>query len=126
MRKVVWTVMAAALSWAMPALAQQGPDATLCVAIVDPTPGELDGLSSFVERLTAGVSHCRADNVINLLLAYNPADDRGRQAARVAVPLLCDYSQQVVVNVWREAEMAETYSVSCVFVGMRRLVLPRQ
>ena len=116
--------MVALMPWIIPARAQQDKDATMCVALIAPTPNEWSGLSTFIQTITTGVSHCRVGNVISLHLAYEPASEGGRQAARVAVPLLCDYRPQIVVNVWRESDV-ETYSVSCVFAGVRRLALPR-
>jgi hypothetical protein len=38
-------------------------------------------------------------NIINLILAYDATGEGGRQAARVAVPLVCSYQSQIVVNV---------------------------
>ena len=95
----------------------------MCVALIAPTPDEWSGLSTFVQIVTTGVAHCQAGNIINLHLAYEATTEGRQQAARVAVPLLCDYDSQIIVNIGRERDV-ETYSVSCVFAGVRRLTLP--
>ena len=124
-RSMLLAMIVAAVSWIVPARAQQNEDATMCVALIAPTPNEWSGLNTFIQTITTGVSHCEAGNIINLHLAYQTTAESRQQAARVAVPLLCDYGSQIIVNVGRERDV-ETYSVSCVFAGVRRLVLPRQ
>ena len=124
-RWMVSAAIVAAMSGIMPARAQQDVDATMCVALMAPAPEEWVGLSTFIQAIANGVAHCRAGNIINLHLAYEPSAEGRQQAARIAVPLLCDYGSQIIVNVGRERDV-ETYSVSCVFTGVRRLALPRQ